>query len=36
MRRKNVGGGKAAELATYIVAKGKPLVVLGQIGTPVK
>ena len=27
---KNVGGGNAAELATYIVEKGKPLVVLGQ------
>jgi quercetin dioxygenase-like cupin family protein len=25
---KNVGGGKAAELATYIVEKGKPLLVL--------
>jgi len=24
---KNVGGGAAAELATYIVEKGKPLVV---------
>ena len=27
---KNVGGGNAAELATYIVEKGKPLVVLGK------
>jgi quercetin dioxygenase-like cupin family protein len=27
---KNVGSGKAAELATYIVEKGKPLVALGQ------
>ncbi len=27
---KNVGSGNAAELATYIVEKGKPLVVLGQ------
>ena len=27
---KNVGGGNAAELATYIVEKGKPLVALGQ------
>ena len=27
---KNVGGGNAAELATYIVEKGKPLVVPGQ------
>jgi len=27
---KNVGGGNAAELATYIVEKGKPLVVLSQ------
>lgn len=27
---KNVGGGKGAELATYIVEKGKPLVVLVQ------
>ena len=26
---KNVGSGNAAELATYIVEKGKPLVVLG-------
>ena len=26
----NVGGGNAAELATYIVEKGKPLVALGQ------
>jgi mannose-6-phosphate isomerase-like protein (cupin superfamily) len=27
---KNVGSGNAAELATYIAKKGKPLVVLGQ------
>ena len=27
---KNVGGGNAAELATYIVEKGKPLVAPGQ------
>jgi quercetin dioxygenase-like cupin family protein len=27
---KNVGGGNAAELATYIVEKGKPLVVLAK------
>src|SRR5262245_16873419 len=27
---RNVGGGNAAELATYIVEKGKPLVVLSQ------
>ena len=27
---RNVGGGNAAELATYIVEKGKPLVMLGQ------
>ena len=27
---KNVGSGNAAEIATYIVEKGKPLVVLGQ------
>ena len=27
---KNVGSGNAAELATYFVEKGKPLVVLGQ------
>lgn len=27
---KNIGSGNAAELATYIVEKGKPLVVLGQ------
>jgi quercetin dioxygenase-like cupin family protein len=27
---KNVGSGKAAELATYIVEKGKPLVVLAK------
>ena len=29
---KNVGKGNAAELATYIVEKGKPLVALGQSG----
>jgi quercetin dioxygenase-like cupin family protein len=28
---KNVGSGNASELATYIVEKGKPLVVLGQV-----
>jgi quercetin dioxygenase-like cupin family protein len=28
---KNVGSGNAAELATYIVEKGKPLVALGQV-----
>src|SRR5215212_624041 len=28
---KNVGSGNAAELATYIVEKGKPLVTLGQM-----
>ena len=28
---KNVGGGNAAELATYVVEKGKPLVVPGQV-----
>jgi len=27
---RNVGPGKAAELATYIVEKGKPLVVLAK------
>jgi quercetin dioxygenase-like cupin family protein len=27
---KNVGGGNAAELATYVVEKGKPLVVLAK------
>jgi quercetin dioxygenase-like cupin family protein len=26
---KNIGNGNAAELATYVVEKGKPLVVLG-------
>jgi quercetin dioxygenase-like cupin family protein len=31
---KNVGGGNAAELATYIVEKGKPLVVLGPVSAP--
>ncbi len=33
---KNVGSGNAAELATYIVEKGKPLVVLGQVPAPVR
>ena len=28
---KNVGGGNAAELATYVVEKGKPLVVPGRV-----
>ena len=28
---RNVGNGNAAELATYIVDKGKPLVTLGQV-----
>ena len=28
---KNVGAGKAAELATYIVEKGKPLLALGEL-----
>ena len=28
---KNVGSGNAAELATYIVEKGKPLIVLGRV-----
>jgi hypothetical protein len=27
---KNVGSGKAAEIATYVVEKGKPLVVLAK------
>jgi quercetin dioxygenase-like cupin family protein len=30
---KNVGSGNASELATYIVEKGKPLLVLGQPST---
>ena len=30
---KNVGSGNAAELATYIVEKGKPLVMLSQVST---
>jgi quercetin dioxygenase-like cupin family protein len=30
---KNVGSGRAAELATYIVEKGKPLLVPSQVGT---
>jgi hypothetical protein len=29
---KNVGPGKAAELATYVIEKGKPLVVLAGAG----
>src|SRR5215208_2407821 len=33
---KNVGIVNAAELATYIVEKGKPLVVLGQVSASVK
>ncbi len=28
---KNVGSGKAAELATYIVEKGRPLLTLGEV-----
>jgi hypothetical protein len=31
---KNVGSGNAAELATYIVEKGKPLVVESRAGKP--
>jgi quercetin dioxygenase-like cupin family protein len=27
---KNVGGGDAAELATYVVEKGKPLITLAE------
>jgi quercetin dioxygenase-like cupin family protein len=30
---KNVGNGNASELATYIVEKGKPLLVPSQVGT---
>jgi len=30
MGAKNVGSGKGSELATYIVEKGKPLVVLAK------
>ena len=33
---KNVGGGNAAELATYLVEKGKPLVAFGPVGASVK
>ena len=33
---KNVGTVNAAELATYIVEKGKPLVVLGQVSASAK
>src|SRR5215208_6029233 len=33
---KNVGGGNAAELATYIVEKGKPLVAFGPVSASVK
>ena len=33
---KNVGSGNAAELATYFVEKGKPLVTLGQLSAPVR
>ena len=33
---KNVGSVNAAELATYIVEKGKPLVVLGQVSASAK
>jgi quercetin dioxygenase-like cupin family protein len=33
---KNVGSGNAAELATYIVEKGKPLVVPSQVSAPVR
>ena len=31
---RNVGNVNAAELATYLVEKGKPLVVLGQVSAP--
>jgi hypothetical protein len=30
---KNIGSGNAAELATYVAKKGKPLVVSGQVRT---
>jgi quercetin dioxygenase-like cupin family protein len=33
---KNVGGGNAAELATYLVEKGKPLVAFGPLSASVK
>ena len=33
---KNVGGGNAAELATYLVEKGKPLVAFGPVSASVK
>ena len=33
---KNVGGGNAAELATYVVEKGKPLVAFGPVSASVK
>ena len=33
---KNVGTGNAAELATYIVEKGKPLVAFGPVSASVK
>lgn len=33
---KNVGAGNAAELATYLVEKGKPLVAFGPVGASVK
>jgi quercetin dioxygenase-like cupin family protein len=33
---KNVGTGNAAELATYLVEKGKPLVAFGPVSAPVK
>src|SRR5215213_4343144 len=33
---RNVGTGNAAELATYFVEKGKPLVTLGQLSAPVR
>jgi quercetin dioxygenase-like cupin family protein len=33
---KNIGGGNAAELATYLVEKGKPLVAFGPVSASVK
>lgn len=33
---KNVGSGNAVELATYVVEKGKPLAVQGQVTAPVR
>src|ERR687897_2406725 len=33
---KNVGGGNAAELATYLVEKGKPLVAFGPVSASMK